>query len=493
MPKRRVQRQPDTAVEDEMPSSDVMLVQWQSDTAARGSISSANAFWAQWPPDTAVEDSFSLSNANVVSVSNAAIDGWAGSQQLNSYTGPRLLNSASAASNCLSFPFGAASEGFLPSVFSASSPASQNTNLRAPSWRAPCLSPEKPLAFSTEAVQGWCKAVSLEACSVQVPLSLLHHVKTFRLSTRLFEQMLANMTVKLRTVFLTVFGAMDELMAQISPPPPKASSLPDWALDSKTWKDSARCGMLTLRFDRCWEYISGVDVNCMWAEQCAGLHREEFLGRALAGEHRFPTTDLRALANLADQAHFWFQHALQTVREFGSFKASRIPRQPAIYRRMSRQWGRSDRGPGVLLRMRRETTFDPVNPDWCYQRITMVEISEEEYEAVRTVTPEVCEGFMIPLVGSQSAAELLDPDLEQKESLAVLNSTPAGCAMLDRLADKMLCDFACVFEELEARRVARHVVGPCSAHVTAHVTQPCAVSGDAPARFEPLSSSRDAS
>mmetsp|Transcript_17343 Transcript_17343/g.42068 ORF Transcript_17343/g.42068 Transcript_17343/m.42068 type:complete len:293 (-) Transcript_17343:89-967(-) len=280
------------------------------------------------------------------------------------------------------------------------------------------------------------------------------------------------MTVKLRTVFLTVFGAIDELFTQTSsPPPPDASSLPEWALKNKTWKDSSRCAMLTLRYDPGWEYISGVDVNGVWAEQCAGLHREEFLGRALAGEHRFPTTDLRALANLADQAHFWFQHALQTVREFGSFKASRIPRQPAIYRRMSRQWGRSDRGPGVLLRMRRETTFDPVNPAWWYHQMTMVEISAEEYEAVRAVNPEACEPSMIPLVGSQSAAELLDPELEEKESLAALRSTPAGCATLDRLADKMFSDFACVFEELEARRLARHVAGPCSAHVTRHVSE----------------------
>jgi len=443
-------------------------------------MSSADASLALRPPDTAVEDSFSRSNANVVSVTNAGIYGWAGSQQLSSYTGPRLLNSASAASNCLSFPFGAASEGFLPSVFSASSPASQNANLRAPNWRVSCLSPERPLAFPTEAVQSWCKAVALEPCSVKVPRSLMWQIKCYRLSTRLFEQLLADMTVKLRTAFLTVFGAIDELFTQTSsPPPPDASSLPEWALKNKTWKDSSRCAMLTLRYDPGWEYISGVDVNGVWAEQCAGLHREEFLGRALAGEQRFPTSDLRALARLVYSAHFWIQQILQGARTFGSFAAAlrppgrgpTVPLQPVTFCRMSRTWGRLDRGPGVLMRMRRETTFDPVNPAWWYHQMTMVEISAEEYEAVRAVNPEACEPSMIPLVGSQSAAELLDPELEEKESLAALRSTPAGCATLDRLADKMFSDFACVFEELEARRLARHVAGPCSAHVTRHVSE----------------------
>eukprot|EP00961_Rhodomonas_salina_P231346 3124866-Rhodomonas_salina.2 len=84
----------------------------------------------------------------------------------------------------------------------------------------------------------------------------------------------------------------------------------------------------------------------------------------------------------------------------------------------------------------------------------MVVVSSEEYEAARAQKPEACEDYMLPLVGSKSAAELLDPRLEEEESFRFLNSRPEGQAVLERFADKIERDYAFVFEAVDALKAS---------------------------------------
>lgn len=108
--------------------------------------------------------------------------------------------------------------------------------------------------------------------------------------------------------------------------------------------------------------------------------------------------------------------------------------------RFPRDWGRHDQGQGVLVRM----NFQPMGTGSrnSYKMCSMVEIAAEEYESVRSVDPSACEGYMIPIVGSKSAAQLLDPRRAEAESFAFLSSHPSGRATLHRLADHLEREFA---------------------------------------------------
>lgn len=244
---------------------------------------------------------------------------------------------------------------------------------------------------------------------------------------------------------------MDVLLAAF----PLATSVPEepqgWASKRGGWEDSARCGMQTVRIDSNFNVISGMDVNSFWSE-LAGLHREEFVSRCFAGEKPLPTSELR-----------------QTVKLFTNFKPLLLARFQAkqathelktTYLHFSRNWGRDrDRGAGVLLRMKSRWSLDPQN--WVYMVQNMVEVSAEEYEAARRTDPEACEGYMIPLVGSKSAAELVDPSLVEQESFAFLNSHPAGRSTLDHFADILEHEYAFVFGALERLSLSDNLPSAC--------------------------------
>mmetsp|Transcript_28704 Transcript_28704/g.68056 ORF Transcript_28704/g.68056 Transcript_28704/m.68056 type:complete len:101 (-) Transcript_28704:319-621(-) len=76
----------------------------------------------------------------------------------------------------------------------------------------------------------------------------------------------------------------------------------------------------------------------------------------------------------------------------------------------------------------------------------IVVVSAEEFEAVRARQPELCEGYLIPVVGSKSASELMDPRLLVEESFAFMNSHAEGRAQLDRLADVITDEFSFMFD-----------------------------------------------
>eukprot|EP00961_Rhodomonas_salina_P235613 3184534-Rhodomonas_salina.1 len=107
------------------------------------------------------------------------------------------------------------------------------------------------------------------------------------------------MTPRLLTTVVRVCAAVDRLFAHGPAPTPVPAAPKEWAVRSRVWRDSGRCGTQTLRFDANFAVISGVHVNRFWSD-LAGLHREEFVSRALAGESRFPTSELRQTVKLFD-------------------------------------------------------------------------------------------------------------------------------------------------------------------------------------------------
>eukprot|EP00961_Rhodomonas_salina_P165996 2236755-Rhodomonas_salina.1 len=131
----------------------------------------------------------------------------------------------------------------------------------------------------------------------------------------------------------------------------------------------------------------------------------------------------------------------QQQRDGGEGCFDEPPPTRTVCYRFSQNWGRTDRGPGVRF----EAVLDP-HDRWLYLQQTMVELSAAEYAAARAVDPEACEGYMIPVVGSKSAAELLHPRLAEEESLTFLSASEEGRAVMDRLAAVIERDYAFVFK-----------------------------------------------
>lgn len=320
------------------------------------------------------------------------------------------------------------------------------------------LSPEHPLAFPKRPVPAWSSVVPLQAQPSPLPRSLLFILKSYRCSDQIYQQILASMTPRLLNTILRVCKAIDILLSKLGGRPPKS---PDtWELQNQVWQDSARCGMWVVRVDRNFAIISGVDVNTFWSEQLAGLHREEYISRAFAGEQRFPTSELRQFCKMFDTLKYWLRTHLDDP-DPSSPKGGLQAMRPCYYR-FSRNWGRTDRGPGVLMRVRFHSTL-AADEDWVYLQQTMVEVTAAEYEAARAVDPQACEGYMIPVVGSKSAAELLSPRLAQDEAFAHLNSFAEGRATLDRFAAHIEQEYGFLFAALDARNanLNRGQAGPC--------------------------------
>lgn len=327
-------------------------------------------------------------------------------------------------------------------------------------WNAPYSSPEYPLAFPEGPMQVWGR-VDSNGARAPCPRVLRYLFKVHRLGQDLLDHMLASMPPKLLATTLSVCNSIDVLLAKlksagsfVQPP----DDLPGWALKSQEWQESERIGRLVVRVDKHFSVMTGIDVNRVWAEKVAGLHREEFMSRGFAGEQRFATSELRTLvrilitlrAGLPRLLQAGLPHFLQTTKE-GRAPPEPHPTTSTSFVRFSRNWGRSGaNGPGVLVRMTSSEYVDESQPQWVYFQHTMVEVSAEEYEAVRAVNPDACEGELVPLVGSKSAGELLDPRLGEQESFVSLNASEEGRAVLDKLASKIREDFGFVLEALAA-------------------------------------------
>jgi len=319
---------------------------------------------------------------------------------------------------------------------------------------APLLTPERPVAFPKCPAQAWIRMDGVAGSAgaeggARWPRSLVSLFQMYRIADHLRDHVLASLTPRLLDTIVRACTAIDVLLPKV---PTDTLAVPTgWALEQKVWQDSERCGHLALRVDRHLQVVSGHDANGFWSERMAGLHREEFLSRSFAGEHHFPTSELRQLTKAFEALRMWVALLLQQQqRDRGEGGCDDLPPTRTAYYRFSRNFARTDRGPGVLLRVRFQVVRDP-HDGWLYLRQSMVELSAAEYEAARAVDPEACEGYMIPLVGSKSAAELLAPRLAEEESLAFLSASEEGRAVLDRLAATIERDYAFVFAAAAAK------------------------------------------
>lgn len=428
------------AVGGRVPNAGFTIGDHYTDEAVNGpSAPSSGSGWSPQGFDMVAVGERGGALNGVVSVDGAALESGCSQPMLGVVAvGGRVPNAAAANSADDTDPDEAAScprvrssyAGWLQQMFDATS-----------------VSPEKPFAFPDDPISMMAAMVCPHSGEKRWPRIVLTIFKSYRIADSVYENILANMTPRLLSAFIRICRAIEVLFPRReSPTEPR-----DWLMRSIAWEDSVRCGVQTMRLDSSFGVVSGLDVNRFWTD-VAGLHKEEFVNRAFNGENLMPTSELRQTAKILDSFANTIRFFL-AAKESGA-KMNLNVQTPPMYCRFTRNWGRglAQRDVGLLVRMQFTRMTDP--DGWLYVRNSMVVISPEEYEVARKRNAGVCEGFMIPLVGSKSAAELLDERLEQEESFAWLNSRPEGRAVLDRFADKLDRDFAFVFDALDRLRAS---------------------------------------
>eukprot|EP00961_Rhodomonas_salina_P131354 1767884-Rhodomonas_salina.1 len=246
------------------------------------------------------------------------------------------------------------------------------------------FSPENPMPYPDDPFAAWSRVLPDTQPASAWPKTLVFMFKTVRSSDHFYQRVMNDMTPKLRSTILSVFRGIDDLFHMSGtgePAPPVPEAPKEWAVQSRLWQDSFRCGRQTIRYDRNFGIVSGVHVNKFWSD-LAGLHMEEFNSRSVAGDALSPTSELRQTCKLISLFKLAIQGQLEAK---ATGKITDVKTKPT-FMRFSRDWGRHDRGEGVLLRMDIKSTLDP-QMDWTYATFTAVEVTAEEYEAARRVDP----------------------------------------------------------------------------------------------------------
>mmetsp|Transcript_22793 Transcript_22793/g.53903 ORF Transcript_22793/g.53903 Transcript_22793/m.53903 type:complete len:297 (-) Transcript_22793:128-1018(-) len=275
------------------------------------------------------------------------------------------------------------------------------------------------------------------------PASLVRMFKAFRTADVIYQRILYNMSPKLLATVLRIFRSIDNtFVSSYNGPTPHKAELRQQQSDK--WQSSMRCGMNTVSVDKHGGVLACVDVNPFWTD-LAGLHREEYISRAFNGEMGFPTSELRQISKLIIGMKEFVQLKIAEQTNPGA----KIERKP-LYTRFSCNWGRENHDPtdGVLTRLRLTVSSHPEDPSWVRLHHSIVVVSAEEFEAVRAKEPELCEGYLVPVVGSKSAAELMDPRLLVEESFEHMNRSAEGRAQMDRLAEVLDDEFSFMFDFL---------------------------------------------
>jgi len=298
--------------------------------------------------------------------------------------------------------------------------------------------PEHPIPYPSGPVTGVSFVVPHVGSDSPLPLSMVRMFKGVRLADSVYERLLNTITPKLRSTIFRIFRAVDCALVATKPPP---AAPREWTENS--WNNSLRCGMMTLRLDSSADVYTGVDANPFWTG-LAGLHKEEFVNRAFNGEMPFPTSELRQAAKLLMGTKNIIQLKLSGALEPGQEAVTLRP----IYGRFSRNWGKGGLSDGMLVRTTSSASNAEPDGSWIHIRTSLVVVTPEEFESVRAQDPDLCEGYLIPVVGSKSAAELMDPRLLLEESFAHMNSCAEGRHKLDRLADVLAQEFSFIFDFL---------------------------------------------
>lgn len=102
------------------------------------------------------------------------------------------------------------------------------------------------------------------ALSREWPRSLVRCFKTFRIADACLERMFRGLSPKLRAAVVRVFRAMDDAFVENR----EAPNPPQW-VERKTWTNSLRCGVMSVRFDNGAALMLGVNANSFWTGQLA--------------------------------------------------------------------------------------------------------------------------------------------------------------------------------------------------------------------------------
>mmetsp|Transcript_46542 Transcript_46542/g.109388 ORF Transcript_46542/g.109388 Transcript_46542/m.109388 type:complete len:466 (+) Transcript_46542:125-1522(+) len=302
------------------------------------------------------------------------------------------------------------------------------------------VAPERPVAFPDGIFSGYSTlAPDMEPGNL-FPQSLTRLLKGFWIGNHAAQRMLNNMTPKLRLTVLHIFRAIDSFITDQPPPGPPSS----WS-ETQPWQCSMRCGFQIVRYDIAGSVMSGIDVNQFWSD-LAGLHKEEIVSRGFNGDMNLPTSELRQFSKLVYGKAQWFKTTLAGTGYEG------VKKKP-LYSRFSRGWGRGGITDGVLVRTTTSTSCAEPTGRWVNFNTSLVVVPPEEFEAVRATHPELCEGYLIPVVGSKSAQELMDPQLLVEESFEHMRRTPEGVRQMDKLADVYLEAFSGMFDYFAQRNL----------------------------------------
>lgn len=263
------------------------------------------------------------------------------------------------------------------------------------------VAPEHPIAYPDGPITGVTYVVPQEkGPDSPWPLSMVRLFRGYRLADGIWWRMLQLMTPKLRATTLRVFRTLDNqfLLAQLGHIPPKIPS--EW---SKPSQNSLRCGIMTLRMDGRSDQMTGIDANPFWTD-LAGLHKEEFANRAFSCEMHLPSSELRQFCKMMFILPVFLKWRLGLTHPRGGDPSAPFDLQP-MYLPFARDWGRGKPSGGILTRMRVTTTSDKHDPRVTYVNTSIVVITPEEFEAVRAQQPELCEGYLIPVVCADADAD----------------------------------------------------------------------------------------
>jgi len=308
------------------------------------------------------------------------------------------------------------------------------------------VDPENPLAFPTDPLTGLAHLVGpvYSKADPAWPSSLMRVFNSYRIADEHTLRILRNLPPKLASSVRRVFTTIDKFFSGSAP---RLEEPPSFERKKENvWQHSQRCGMQAVRTDANGWVMAEVDVNSYWTG-VAGLHREEYMSRCMNGDMNINTSELRHFCKIVFGVKHLLLHQTGNVQNGTNEDLQFKP----MYSRISREWGRGADGEGLLVRVSTKARLDE-EKKWLQVSHTSVVVTPEEYESVRMQSPEQCESYLVPIVGSKSAYQLMDPALLQQESFAGMSSTEEGRRQLDMLADKIDSGFEFLYDFFAAKR-----------------------------------------
>lgn len=296
---------------------------------------------------------------------------------------------------------------------------------------------ERPLAYSPNGIIFSDNIEQRNQRAAMLPHRMLRVAWDSGFAERDFIECFRHMTPALSSAIDTALTAVETLAFSGTPQPVSTEiSSPSTDDFTLTLPESERVGIL----QQCWDPVSrrriAANFNNYMA-QLVGSPREVGLTALGRSECRCALTDLRFIA-----------HVLNTLLNFSQD-------EDVNYLRWSPLCMLGDWDKAILVRMTRRLSRDALNrPNQIKMWYTVV--SEEEYDAARSLNPEICEAMVSELPGvPRTGKELMRAEnIEQQESFKYMIGTREGRARMDNLATVILTRFAGVIRAAQATRAA---------------------------------------